>query len=558
MGWPDLGPYRAKRHFGKTPEPPPATEPGADEGRRWVVQQHAARRLHYDLRLEAGGVLVSWAVPKGPSFDPSVKRLAVKVEDHPLEYRDFEGRIPAGNYGAGAVIVWDEGYYRRLTSRRGHALGVGEAVEEGHLSFWLEGHKLTGGWSLTRFDGDNWALVKRRDEHADPARDVTAEQPGSVKTGRSVGEVAASGDAEAVWGAEAGAEGRPGPGPALAPARFCPPMLAQSGADAGPEATKGLRGRPGDWLLEPKLDGLRCIAVRNGDEVKLCSRNRLAFNPRFPAVVNALRALPADNFVLDGEVVALVGGRPDFAALQQGRAEVVEYRVFDLPWLLGRDLRHLPIEERKDLLSRAVPEGGCLKVVQGIDGEAPAVLARMCEQGWEGLVAKRRGSPYREGRSGDWQKLKCGCRQDVVVGGFTEPQGSRYGFGALLVGYWDKGDLAYAGKVGTGFNRALLEELLAQLVAIEQPSCPFAGPVKEKGAHWVEPRLVAEVAFSNWTPDGRLRQPSFLGLRPDKASTEVVREGPGPSPGARGRRPSPSRSSSLPPGVSAGAFTGPV
>jgi bifunctional non-homologous end joining protein LigD len=327
------------------------------------------------------------------------------------------------------------------------------------------------------------------------------------------------------------------PDESLAPARFCEPMLAEP-APPGAGLTKApLAGAPGEWLLEPKLDGLRCIAVRNGREVALFSRNRLPFTARFPTIVRAVASLPASNFVLDGEVVGMVDRRPNFGALQANigaleddEAPSIEFWVFDIPWLLGQDLRHLPISERKDLLAKAVLDGGPIRLVPTLEGEAHEVFARACEQGWEGLVAKRSGSPYREGRSSEWRKLKCSCRQELVIGGFTEPRGTRDGFGALLLGYWQQDELVYAGKVGTGFTDATLRELRRALLEIERPSSPFAGPVTERGPHWVEPSLVVEVSFSNWTRDGRLRHPSYLGLRPDKPSRDVVREDCGPRP----------------------------
>jgi bifunctional non-homologous end joining protein LigD len=510
--------------------------------------------MHYDFRLEAGGVLISWAVPKGPSYDPRVRRLAVKVDDHPLDYRGFEGLIGSDNYGSGAVIVWDEGLYRNLTSDKGHPVPVAEAVEAGHVSVWLEGHKLVGGWSLTRFQGNNWTLVKRRDDRAAPFLDITREEPRSVKTGRTVQEVGAEraranrASAAAVRrnrvgagaaGAEAGSTeaGSTEAGStealvtaitdALVPAAFCEPMLAQAAA-APTETGSSVPGfGRDDWFFEPKFDGLRTLAVRNGRTVDLYSRNGLSFNARFPMLVRALSALPASNFVIDGEIVGLVGGRPDFAALQHGSEIPTEYWVFDLPWLLGHDLRHLPIGERKDLLTRTVGESPWLKRVPILHGDPSQLFRRACTEGWEGLMAKRVGSAYRGGRSPDWRKLKCARRQEFVIGGFTEPQGARSGFGALLLGYWEDRSLAYAGKVGTGFTEAVLKELHASLVTLQRPTCPFSERVSERGAHWVEPVLVGEVAFSNWTPDGRLRHPSFIALRTDKASEEVVREGAG-------------------------------
>jgi bifunctional non-homologous end joining protein LigD len=301
-------------------------------------------------------------------------------------------------------------------------------------------------------------------------------------------------------------------------------MLAEAGAEAAERPGGPLQARPGEWLLELKLDGLRCLAVRNGTDIKLYSRNRLLYNQRFGEIARSLASLPVDNFVLDGEIVAMVGGRPDFSALQEGKGEPM-YMVFDLLWLLGRDIRGLPIDQRKQLLEKSVPESSHVKVLKPLAGEPRALLEKACRDGWEGLVAKRSGSPYRAGRSRDWLKLKCVCRQELVVGGFTAPKGSRAGFGALLVGYWQGGRLLYAGKVGTGFSDQVLRQLAAKLRALERPSSPFAEPVEEKEAHFVEPELVAEVAFSEWTPDGRLRHPSFVGLRPDKPARQVVREG---------------------------------
>ena len=300
-------------------------------------------------------------------------------------------------------------------------------------------------------------------------------------------------------------------------------MLAQLEAVGPGAASVALRAGAGEWLYEPKLDGLRCIAVRNGPEVTLFSRNRLSFNSRFPSVVKALARLPADNFVIDGELVGMVEGRPDFGALQQGAAPV-QLWAFDLPWLLGRDLRHLPIEDRKVLLAKTVTESGELKVVHPLEGDPRQLFEGACRDRWEGLVAKRSGSHYTAGRSSDWRKLKCGYRQELVVGGFTAPRGTRDAFGALLLGYWEAGELVYAGKVGTGFDRSELADLLRRLEQVERATSPFGPGTKTGPARWVEPELVVEVEFGNWTTDGRLRHPRFLGTRPDKPASEVVRE----------------------------------
>jgi bifunctional non-homologous end joining protein LigD len=503
--------YRDKRRFEATPEPAgEADTKDAAAGNRFVVQNHAARRLHYDVRLEVDGVMASWAVPKGPSYDPKVKRLAVHVEDHPLDYRTFEGNIPGGQYGAGSVIVWDEGTYRNLTERDGKPVSVRDAIEAGHLSVWLEGHKLKGGWSFTRTgrDGDQWIMVKRRDERADPSLDIETAAPASVLSGRLIEEVAADPDA-ATWTREK--------------ATFHPPMLATL-----LDAPSWLAQPHPGWSYERKLDGLRCVAVRNDDQVELWSRNHKSFNARFPGVVAALADLPVDNFTLDGELVAFDSKDfLGFGALQQHGSELqVRYCVFDVMHLLGRDVRGLPLTDRKKLLGEAVEEGPDIWLVDELSGDPTKLLAKACAKGWEGLVAKRRDSIYTGDRSRDWCKLKCSASQEMVIGGWTEPRGSRTGLGALLVGYYDGGQLRYAGKVGTGFSMDTLASLSRELRRLERPNSPFVDAIRERTAHWVEPRLVANIAFTEWTRDGRLRHPRFEGLRPDKDPTSVVREQP--------------------------------
>ncbi|MHB1930956.1 MAG: non-homologous end-joining DNA ligase [Acidimicrobiales bacterium] len=294
-------------------------------------------------------------------------------------------------------------------------------------------------------------------------------------------------------------------------------------------ATLAHHGDPVGWQYERKLDGLRCLAVRNGDSVELWSRNHLSYNARFPGVAAALGRLPADSFTIDGEVVAYDGARTSFALLQRPEADTVGVLcAFDLLQLLGRDTAALPLTDRQALLRQLLAgAGGHVEVVEALDGRPAELLEHACSQGWEGIMAKRRGAPYRPGRSPDWRKLKCSAGQELVVGGWTDPTGARSGFGALLVGYHDaEGRLRYAGKVGTGFDEATLRSLHAELVAREQRQSPFADVVAEKGAHWARAELVAAVRFSEWTRDGRLRHPSFQGLRPDKAAGEVRREGP--------------------------------
>jgi bifunctional non-homologous end joining protein LigD len=498
--------YRAKRNFDRTSEPAGEVSgrPSGPEGEaRFVVQKHAARRLHYDVRFEAEGVLISWAVPKGPSLDPAVKRLAVHVEDHPLDYAGFEGTISSGEYGAGAVIVWDEGGYRNLTEKKGRPVSVVDAVAAGHLSVWLGGSKLRGGWSLTRTgapgDREAWIMVKRNDDEASRSRDITTEAPDSAVTGRSI---------EAVRGDESGHQWHPGQ------ATWHPPMLAQS--LRVPQDLRTL-DQPG-WIYQRKLDGLRCIAVRNGNQIELWSRNHQSFTDRFPAVVGALAALAPDNFTIDGELVAFDGNRTSFGLLQQsGSTARPELHVFDLLHLLGRDTTGLPLTDRHLLLEQALDGvGEPVHLVEAIEGESRSLLDAACRDGWEGLIAKRAGSTYRSGRSADWRKLKCTMSQDLVVGGWSDPSGSRVGLGALLVGYYDdEGKLHYAGRVGTGFDDKELAELRQALSERPTDDSPFLDAGRVKGAHWVRPELVVAVGFSEWTPDGRLRHPRFEQVRKD-------------------------------------------
>ena len=499
-----LATYRGKRHFDTTPEPS-GEQAASDGGQAFVVQKHAARRLHYDVRFEVDGVMASWAVPKGPSYDPKVKRLAVHVEDHPLDYRTFEGSIPGGEYGAGKVIVWDAGTYRNITEHRGQPVPVREAIDNGHLSVSLEGRKLKGGWSLTRTGDNNWIMVKRRDDTANPSLDIEADAPESVQTGRVIEEIGTE-PGEATW--------------TRGTATWQPPMLATL-VDADHAA----------WDFERKLDGLRCVAVRNGEDVELSSRNHNSFNARFQKVVDGCRALAIDNFALDGELVAFDGkDYVGFGQLQQhGSTLDVVYCVFDLLHLLGRDTRGLPQADRKKLLAQMIEPTPTLHLVGELSGRPGDLLTRACRQGWEGLVAKRRDAVYTSGRSGDWCKLKCAASQELVVGGWTEPRGSRSGFGALLVGYYEGDQLRYAGKVGTGFTEATLASLSAELAGLEQDESPFVDPVKERTAHWARPQLVGNIAFTEWTRDGRLRHPRFEGLRPDKDAHSVVRERPASS-----------------------------
>lgn len=352
-------------------------------------------------------------------------------------------------------------------------------------------------------------MVKRADARADPDLDITESEPNSVVSGRTLDEIGAD---------------RTSPEWTTKRATWVPPMLAKLDPNA-----KTKRWEPGEWQVERKFDGLRCVAVRNGPRVELWSRNHLPFTARFPEVVEALAALDADTFCIDGEIVAFDGERTSFGMLQQARGTAAAvYCAFDLLQLLGRDTTGLPLADRQALLARLVGQGtDPLTVVEALDGDPAVLLERACADGWEGLIAKRVGSPYRPGRSGDWLKLKCSAGQELVIGGWTDPTGARSGFGALLVGYYDADrQLHYAGKVGTGFDEQTLRDLHRQLLDLAVDESPFAEAAKVKGAHWVRPALVGEVAFTEWTSDGRLRHPAFRGLRPDKDPQEVRRELP--------------------------------
>jgi len=530
--------YRKKRDFSKTPEP--AGEPRPAGGSSYCIQKHAATRLHYDFRLELDGVLLSWAVPKGPSFDPRDKRLAAHVEDHPVEYGSFEGVIPEGEYGAGAVVLWDRGSWAPVVDPH-------LALKKGELKFELHGEKLRGRWALVKIKGDDpkaWLLVKDKDEHARSSVefDVVSARPESVLSGRGLAEVAAERDR--LWHSKAvRPDGQVDPGgPAEGEGGERLRLAEIAGAARGPlQRTQPLAlativetPPAGDeWLHEIKHDGYRIVARIEEGEVRLVSRNGKDWTKEFPQVARAVGRLPAGTALLDGEVAAVLpSGATSFQALQRradGSAPLV-YFVFDLLHLDGWDLRGARLEERKRVLGRLLagaPE--TLRFSDHVRGMGLEFFEQARQAGLEGVVSKRADAPYREGRGGDWRKAKCRLSQEVVIGGWTLPSDGRHSIGALHVGFHEDGQLLYAGKVGSGFSERLLEDLLRRLEARRRDDSPFASVPAEmrRGAHWVEPDLVAQVEFTQWTDEGRMRQPVFLGLREDRDARHVVREEPG-------------------------------
>jgi len=561
--------YKKKRNFGVTAEPKggkplPKLVKGAS---RFVIQKHDASRLHYDFRLEMDGVLKSWAVPKGLPWEKGEKHLAVEVEDHPVEYATFEGIIPQGQYGGGTVMVWDRGNY--------HVFGEepSKALRGGRLHLVLDGEKAKGEWALirTRMEGakSQWLLLKS----GNSIRPISKKRDDqSVKTGRTMAQIAAERDAE--WQSnrddksksklikappkkkddrqeKSKSKEKHGPrSPALAgslpkkelaklPAgkpRFIPPMKPRL-VETPPTA--------GDWVYELKFDGIRLIAVKNGAKVNLISRNRNELGGRFSQVASAVADLPIEDCVIDGEVVALdEKGGSSFQLLQahemEGRRAPIYFYVFDLLQAAGKNLIGLPLERRKALLS-ALCEGvaDSIRFSGEIGGDPVALLQEVRRLGLEGVIGKQSGSIYEPARrSGAWIKLKCVNEQEFVIGGFTPPQGARKYFGALLVGYYEKKRLLFAGKVGTGFDSKMLASLHKRLRAEKRTDCPFADLPSKQGGQWVQgitpammrrcewtnPVFVCQVKFAEWTRDGKLRQPVFLGLREDKKPAEVVRE----------------------------------
>jgi bifunctional non-homologous end joining protein LigD len=534
--------YQRKRDFRKTPEPAGRPEPAQKPANAlsFVVQKHAARRLHYDFRLELNGVLLSWAIPKGPSLDPGEKRLAVHVEDHPIEYGGFEGVIPKGQYGGGTVLLWDRGTWIPEVP------DPEAAYRKGALKFRLDGEKLHGHWALVRMGGkaanerhENWLLIKERDEEAQPGSDaaLVEQNPLSVATGRSMEQIAAEHDR--VWDSGVGEiAGDPAPARKASkkPAATLPPGARKRAMPAviAPQLAT-LADKPPDgpeWLHEIKYDGYRLLARIENGKIRLLTRNGLDWTAKFPALARALAKLPVETGLIDGELVALaLDGTTSFAELQdriaRGRTDDLVFFAFDLLYRDGYDLTGAALEDRKAALAEIVPHdgSGMVRYSDHQQGRGPEFYRNACKYELEGIISKRRDKPSRPGRGADWLKVKCLNDDEFVIVGFTDPERSRQGFGALLLAYYDPvGTLSYAGRVGTGFDTAQLVELRRRLDAIVRPDPPVALPkgVSKKGVHWTEARLVAQVRYGNITTDGILRHASFEGLREDKRPEEVV------------------------------------
>lgn len=552
-----LARYRSMRDFGITAEPSGGSKTKQHDALPFVIQKHAATRLHYDFRLGWNGVLKSWAVAKGPSYDVHDKRLAVQVEDHPMEYGGFEGIIPRGQYGGGTVMVWDQGTWEPHVD-------VDEGLRKGSLKFALNGTKMHGNWTLVRMGGKaaqegkpNWLLIKEHDEFerapGDPC--ITEEMPNSAVTGRTLEEIATA--STHVWNSkETAGEGqawyrqRAKDADAVAHAEPAKKAAAKktaalSGLDALPKENLPEFLKPqlaveteaspsgNDWLHELKLDGYRVQARKHGTTVQLFTRSGLDWTHRMKPVAAAVKALPIDDAILDGEVVVLDdAGLSSFARLQasfeKNEKHPLTFFVFDLLHANGRNTRALPLRERKRLLHDIVTaDDDTVRVSEDLPGDGAKIFHAACELHAEGIISKRADGAYAAGRSTQWVKSKCVHEQEFVIGGWVDLSNGSRGVGSLLLGYYDdKGKLIYAGRTGTGFTQKTHKLLRDKLDGLEQTTMPFTAINAEgrRGAHWVKPQLVAQVRFATWTADQQVRQASFQGLREDKPATKVRRE----------------------------------
>ena len=552
--------YKAKRNFNITSEPAEGGQPGLD-ALTFVIQKHWATRLHYDFRLELDGTMKSWAVPKGPSYDTHDKRMAVHVEDHPISYSDFEGTIPPKQYGAGKVIIWDKGTWTPIGDPH-------EGYRKGNLKFEIHGHKMRGRWVLVRMKGrgekqEGWLLIKENDEYARPSEEfsVVDEMPDSVKDlpmpKPARGKVAAL-KADAQAGAQSEAPRKPArkstaktAGKAAKPAakratgaKGTTPGLPEGAKEARlpeeftPELATLVDSPPLDpaeWVFEVKFDGYRMLARIEGGEVRLITRNANDWTDKLLPLKEELERIRLPDGWYDGEIVVHdESGKPNFGLLQLAfdgiRTADIQYFLFDIPYCGGYDLRDVPLVERRAALEAILKKAKSERVRFSAEfGDKPdELVVAACRIGLEGVIGKRRDSRYVSRRSPEWIKLKCGLRQEFVIGGFTDPKGSRKGVGSLLLGFYDReGKLRYAGNVGSGFNHASLMDLKERLEALRTDESPFPPrAVPGRQHHWVKPTLVAEVSFSEWTNTGSVRHPVFQGLRNDKPARGITREEP--------------------------------
>ncbi len=499
--------YKKKRNFSRTPEPS-GSKARRSKRLRFVVQKHDATRLHYDFRLEADGVLASWAVPKGPTLVPGDKRLAMHVEDHPMSYRTFEGVIPKGQYGAGEVIVWDEGTYELAEGD-----DAADEIAAGKIKFVMHGKKLRGTFSLVRIkpreneSGDPWLLIKDRDGN-DPKKWDPADHPESVKSGKTLEDIRNEKHPREWQSRPKGSE----PIPTIETPELATVIEEPFDND--------------DWLFELKWDGYRAIcSIDLKNKVSLKSRNGNDLLAQFPDLADLAHAFKRVPIVVDGEIVSLdEKGRSDFSRLQEypDNHAALTFVAFDLLYADGRDLRKTPLEERKALLEKIIADDGIVLYSKHVIGKGKALFAQAKKNHLEGIMGKKRGSSYYERRTRDWVKIKAQLNEEFVIGGWTDPRGSRTGFGALLLGAYKGKELHFVGSVGTGFSAKRIGDIMRKLERLPRATSPFVNEVEANaGIHWVKPELVAEVRFTEWTRDRRLRQPAFLGLRTDKPAKSV-------------------------------------
>ncbi|MDQ4419460.1 DNA ligase D [Sphingobium sp. DEHP117] len=546
----DLAEYNAKRDFTRTREPAGRKEKGG--GNRFIVQKHDATRLHYDFRLEVDGVLKSWAVTRGPSLDPADKRLAVRTEDHPLSYAEFEGSIPKGEYGGGTVMLWDRGTWAPVAGKSA------KDIEKGHLHFTLDGERMKGEWLLVRMKGrkgekrENWLLRKVEDAHSGGADDLVNQQLTSVLTGRTMSEIAHDD------GGVSSLAGKSGDAFAKAMATTARHNLkvsrrTKAKGSAKPPAFRAVQlatlvdsvPSGNDWFHEIKFDGYRALVAASGDAVTIYTRTGQDWTDKFVPLRDAIATLDLPSCLIDGEITAPgADGNPSFAALQdmlkrghgeQGEGQRLDYHAFDLLELNGEDLSGLGNLERKErlasLLAAAQPP---VHVADHVIGAGEKLYAGMCKAGQEGIIAKRAAAPYRGRRTREWLKVKCTLRQEFVIVGWQPSKAKGRAFASLLLAQNEAGGLVYKGKVGTGFDDAAMKELAIQLGPLAADEAVVEAPRAEiRHARWVRPELVAEVAFATFTAEGRVRHGSFLGLRADKEAKDVTPETPSPAPKAK-------------------------